>query len=73
MSRMTTERLPHTDYYLNKRRTRYSEWQNSTSKLHYVKSRIEEWESVYNSCRKYEVKLSSIRIGHTRLTHAYLM
>ena len=38
-------------------------------KLHY----IEEWESAHNSCRQYEVKLSRIPIGHTRLTHGHLM
>ena len=29
---------------------------------------IEEWETAHNSNRQYEVKLSRIRIGHTRLT-----
>ena len=48
-------------------------YDNSTSKLHYIKPRIEEWESAYKSCRKYEVQLSRIRIGHTRLTHGHLM
>ena len=59
------------------RRARNSEWQreweNNTSKLHYIKPRIEEWESAHNSNRQYEVKLSRIRIGHTRLTHGHLM
>ena len=41
------------------------EWENNTRKLHYIKPHIEEWES----CRQYEVNLSRIRIGHTRLTH----
>ena len=74
---MTITRLPYTDYYLTIRRARNSEWQreweNSTSKLHYIKPRIEEWESAHNSNRKYEVKLSRIHIGHTRLTHGHLM
>ena len=46
---------------------------NNTSKLHYIKPRIEEWESAHNRNRQYEVKLSRIRIGHTRLTHGHLM
>ena len=70
---MTTTSLPYTDYYQTIRRARNSEWQreweNNTSKLHYIKPRIEEWESAHNSNRQYEVKLSRIRIGHTRLTH----
>ena len=71
MPGMTTRRLPYTDYYI--RRARNFEWENSTSKQHYFKPRIEEWESAYNSCRQYEIKPSRIWIGHTRLTYAHLM
>ena len=49
------------------------EWENSTSKLRNIKPQIEEWECVHNSCRQYEIKLSRLRIGHTRLTQGYLM
>ena len=77
MPGMTTTRLSHTDYYLTIRRTRNSEWQseweNNTSKLPYIKPRIEKWESAHNSRRQYVVKLSRVRIGHTRLTHERLM
>ena len=77
MPGMTTSRLPYTDYYLIIIRARNSEWQreweNSTSKLQYIKPYIEEWESAYNSCWQYEMKLSTIQIGHTRLTHEHLM
>ena len=78
MPAMTTTRQLHTDYYyLTIRKSRNSEWQrdweNNTCKLHYIKPRIEEWESVHNSCRQYEVKLNKIRIGDTRLTHGHLM
>ena len=34
------------------------EWENSTSKLYYIKPRIEEWGNAHNSCRKYEAKLA---------------
>ena len=65
---MTTTRLSYTDHYLTIRRARNSEWQrkweNSTSKLHYIKPHIKVWESAYNSCRQYDVKLSKIRIGY---------
>ena len=45
MPGMTTTRPTYTNYYLTIRRARNSEWQNSTSKLHYTKPHIEEWES----------------------------
>ena len=64
------KRMPYTDYYLIIKRARNSEWQrkwkNNTSKLHYIKPHIKEWESAHNNCLQYEVKLSMIRIGHTR-------
>ena len=67
----------YTDYYLTIRRARNSkwqrEWENGISKLHYIKQRVKERESAYNSCRQHEVKLSRIRFGHTKLTHGYLM
>ena len=71
------KRIPHTCYNLTIRKARNPEWQrkweNSTSKLHYIKPRIEEWESAHNSCRQYEIKLSRKRIEHTRLTNGHLM
>ena len=74
---MTTTRLLHTNYYLTIRRARDYEWQreweNNTSRLHYIKPRIIEWESANNNCKYYEVKLKKIHIGHTRLTHGHLM
>ena len=46
MPKMTTTRLPHIDYYLLIRKTRkfdwQREWENNTSTLHYIKTRIEE-------------------------------
>ena len=41
-------------------------------KLYRIKQRIEEWESLYNCNRQYEVKLSRLCIGQTRLPHEYL-
>ena len=72
-----TARLHNTDYYLTIRKARNFEWkrkwENNSAKLHYIKPRIEEWENAYNSCWRHEVKLSRIRIGHTRQTHRHLM
>ena len=49
------------------------EWENNTSKLHYIELRIEEWETAYNSCRQNKFKLNRKHIGYTRLTHGHLM
>ena len=74
---MTTTRLLYSDYYLTIRRAKNPKWQreleNGTSKLHYIKPCIKEWESTYISCRQYEVKPSRIWIGHPRLIHEHLM
>jgi ribonuclease HI len=43
------------------------------NKLHSVKPRLGIWESSCQKTRKQEVILSRLRIGHTRLTHGYLM
>ena len=52
---MTSTRLFHADYYQTIRRVINSkwqrEWENNTSKLHYIKPHIEEWESAHNSNR----------------------
>ena len=48
------------------------EWENSASKVHYIKCHIEEWANVHNKCRQY-VKLSKFSIGYTRLTHRLFM
>ena len=38
-----------------------------------MKPRIQEWERVHNSFMQCEVKLSKLRIEHTKPTHVYLM
>ena len=77
MPGMTMTRLSYTGYYLTIRKARnfkwQREWKNSTSKLYYIKPCIEEWENSHNSCRQYKVKLSRVRIGHTRLTYRNLV
>ena len=40
-------------------------------KKQYIKLFIKEWESTHNSCRQYEVNLSRLHIGHTRLTQEH--
>ena len=50
-------------------------WNRNTVLANYtiVNLAFKDWESAHNSCRQYEVKMSRIRNGHTRLTHGYLM
>ena len=45
----------------------------SNNKLYRIKKRIEDWESSYNDNRQYEMKLSSLHIGHTQMAHEYLL
>ena len=43
------------------------------SKLHSVKSVLGYWQSSYRRCRTDEVVLCRARIGHTHLTHSYIL
>ena len=42
-------------------------------KLREVKHDVGMWHSSYNKSRRIETVLSRLRIGHTNITHAYLM
>ncbi len=46
--------------------------QEVNNKLHFIKPNIGDWSSAYRSVRRDEVLLCRLRVGHTRLTHAYL-
>ena len=43
------------------------------NKLHYVKPVLVDWQSSYRRCRKDKVVLCRVRIGHTYLTHSYIL
>lgn len=47
-------------------------WRNQINKLREIKQNIVQWQSTKKS-RKEEIIINRIRIGHTRLTHGYLM
>ena len=56
----------------------FSTWQDDwngavMNKLHSVKPVLGEWQSSYRRCRKDEVVLCRARIGHTHLTHSYIL
>ncbi|XP_073995577.1 uncharacterized protein [Rhodnius prolixus] len=50
------------------------EWTSVTdNKLRAIKEPVHAWDSAYRSIRREEVVVARLRIGHTRLTHSYLM
>jgi len=56
----------------------YEEWEthwlgSRGSKLHQVQPHLGEWKGANRSSRLEEVVLARLRIGHTRLTHSYLL
>ena len=56
----------------------FSIWQDDwngavINKLHSVKPVLGDWQSSYRRCRKDEVVLCQARIGHTYLTHSYIL
>ena len=56
----------------------FSTWQDDwngavANKLHSVKPVLGDWHSSYRRCRKDEVVLCRARIGHTHLTHSYIL
>ena len=49
-------------------------WNNSIgNKLREIKPTIGEHQSVVRNLRKEEVVLARLRLGHTRVTHSYLL
>ncbi|KAL4148967.1 hypothetical protein QTP88_003096 [Uroleucon formosanum] len=48
-------------------------WKQGTSKLNEIKNTIHTWLSPPDFSRKMEISINRIRIGHTSLTHQYLM
>ena len=55
-----------------------STWQDDwngavVNKIHSVKPVLGDWQSSYRQCRKDEVVLCRARIGHTYMTHSYIL
>jgi len=48
-------------------------WQNSGDKLLQIKSDVKEWKVEKGKTRREEVVLNRVRLGHTNITHNYLM
>ena len=72
---MTFNQVPYTDFnrYIKKylKEKWQLQWNNSNSKLHRIKPIIEPWPNLSN--RRESVILTRLRIGHTRISHGYLM
>ena len=50
-----------------------AKWNTSTSKLREVRPTVDRWPEERQMKRGHQVKLSRLRVGHTRLTHEHLM
>lgn len=48
-------------------------WNTQNNKLNQIKQTVKRWRRNPNICTSDEKKLNRARIGHTRLTHEYLM
>ena len=42
-------------------------------KLREIKQDVRKWKSSQNKCRRIETALTRLRVGHTNITHSYLM
>src|SRR5436190_5870140 len=52
----------------------HHEWRNvQNNKLRQIKDNVHVWETSVRKCRREEVVLCRLRIGHTLLTHGHLM
>ena len=70
--------VPSTDMNGRIRTAVIAKWQNEwaslqNNKLRAIKETTRAWVSSANPNRKVEIALARLRIGHTRLTHKYLM
>ena len=71
-------KVPYTDFKHLITQYIFSTWQDDwnrvvVNKLHSVKPVLGDWQSSYRRCRKDEVVLCRARIGHTHLTHSYIL
>lgn len=75
---VTETRLPYQDYRRRLKLSVTKKWQSewtelNENKLHLVKPHLREWQSCRHKERFVEVVLCRLRIGHTRLTHNFLL
>ena len=71
-------KVPYTDFKSSVLTHIQSSWQSQWdgdhfNKLHSVKPALGEWYPSYRSVRQEEVIITRLRIGHSRLTHSWLL
>ena len=76
--RVADIKIPAKDFYMMFRdvldRRWQASWQTHTfNKLHSIKNTITPWSNALHKDRLTEVVMARIRIGHTRLTHGFLL
>ena len=70
--------IPYSDFKHSINQYIFSSWQRDwdgafANKLYSVKPALGEWQSSYRQYRKDEVVLCRARIGHTHLTHCFIL
>ena len=76
---VSNKALPYTDYYPIIEQKLKRKWQEKWSavsdrnKLRKIKSTVCQWPTSFQKNRRWEVVLARLRLGHTRLTHGFLM
>ena len=75
---ITDFKIPHSDFKIYITQHTHNKWQNSwnlltTNKLHEIRPLLDVLQISKLHTRKDEVVLCRARIGHTHLTHAYLL
>lgn len=56
------------------KRKRDQQWSQITqNKLRNIKENTTEWQTSYQSKRQYEIALTRLRTGHTKITHSYIL
>ena len=74
----TSFKIPFTNFKPSINKYNLEEWQTSWNnsignKLLQIKPTIGEYQSVVRNIRKEEVVLARLRLGHTRVTHSFLL
>ena len=76
----THRAIPHTDMRAPLREAVMARWHRKWNaldhegrKLREIKTDVKQWPSSFNRNRRKETVLSRLRLGHTNITHAYLM
>jgi len=71
--------LPHRDYYAQIKVKTNAKWQELwaetplSNKLRALKDSTREWGSSHHRTRRVEITMARLRLGHTRMTHGFLM